>query len=83
MNSKSDFLTLLVAVDGSKHSEEVIDSACDLAKTLSAKIATLFVSPYKQMDKDYKETIGVDDSLQYFVLSHDKSTKVESRIGID
>ena len=52
---------LLVAVDGSEHSEKVVDISCDLAKRLSAKITLLFVSPYKELLKDYESYVKAGD----------------------
>lgn len=52
-NSKTEFGTILVAIDGSKHSEKVVGVACDLVKRLSAKISLVFVSSYKELEKEY------------------------------
>ncbi|MBI3023705.1 MAG: universal stress protein [Thaumarchaeota archaeon] len=46
---------ILVAVDGSKHSEKIVDYAIDLAKTMSAKIALIYVMPELSIPEDYKK----------------------------
>ena len=47
--------SLLVAVDGSKHSEKVVDFACTLGKTLSARVALIFVCPHAEIQKEYEK----------------------------
>lgn len=71
--------TLVVAVDGSRHSEKVVDSSCDLAKRLSAKIVLLFVSPYRELLKDYETYAKTGDVVG---LQHGQRL-VENAIGID
>ena len=46
---------LLVAIDGSTHSERVVKYAIELAKKLSAYIALLYVAPTTQIPEAYKE----------------------------
>jgi nucleotide-binding universal stress UspA family protein len=46
---------LLVAIDGSKHSERIVKYATELAKKLSANIALLYVAPTTQIPEDYKQ----------------------------
>lgn len=46
---------ILVAVDGSKHSEKIVDYAIDLAKTMPAKIALIYVMPELSIPEDYKK----------------------------
>jgi nucleotide-binding universal stress UspA family protein len=46
---------LLVAVDGSTHSDRVVDYATQLAKELSARIALLYVNPAVPIPEDYKQ----------------------------
>ena len=46
---------MLVAVNGSKHSEEVADFAADLARDLSAKIVLIFVMPRPDVPEDYAD----------------------------
>ncbi|MCL5066872.1 MAG: universal stress protein [Thaumarchaeota archaeon] len=79
---------LLVAVDGSKHSEKLVDAACDLAKRLSAKIALLFVSPYKELKKEYEayfrpngEVSFVGTTLGWYAVK--QTANKEGAIGVD
>jgi nucleotide-binding universal stress UspA family protein len=44
---------ILVAVDGSKHSERIVDFAAELAKSLSARILLIFVMPSSDVPEDY------------------------------
>ncbi|MDG6901468.1 MAG: universal stress protein [Nitrososphaerota archaeon] len=46
---------ILVAVNGSKHSEKAADFAADLAKELSAKIILIFVMPRPDVPEDYAD----------------------------
>jgi nucleotide-binding universal stress UspA family protein len=46
---------ILVAVNGSKHSEKVIDFAADMAKELSAQIVLVFVMPRPDVPDDYAD----------------------------
>lgn len=46
---------ILVAVDGSRHSEGVVEFAADLAKTLPAKIVLLYVMPRPDVPEDYED----------------------------
>jgi nucleotide-binding universal stress UspA family protein len=47
--------TLLVAVDGSKHSAKVVDYAVQLAKPLSARILLINVTPESRVPEGYAE----------------------------
>jgi nucleotide-binding universal stress UspA family protein len=44
---------LLVAVDGSPHSEKIVDYACGLAKSLSATIILLYAVPEIDIPEEY------------------------------
>ncbi|MCL4518424.1 MAG: universal stress protein [Thaumarchaeota archaeon] len=44
---------ILVAVDGSKYSDRVVDYSCGLAKKLSSKITLLYVSRYPELIEEY------------------------------
>jgi nucleotide-binding universal stress UspA family protein len=44
---------ILVAVDGSKHSERIVDFAADMAKSLSATVLLIFVMPRSEVPEDY------------------------------
>jgi nucleotide-binding universal stress UspA family protein len=47
---------ILVAIDGSKHSEKVVDFAADAAKSMSAKIVLVYVVPNLNVPPDYGGT---------------------------
>lgn len=44
---------MLVAVDGSKHSERIVDFAANLAKNMSAGIVLIYVMPRSDIPEDY------------------------------
>ncbi len=46
---------ILVAVDGSIHSGKVVDHAIDFAKSMSAKIALIYVMPELSVPEEYKK----------------------------
>jgi nucleotide-binding universal stress UspA family protein len=49
---------LLVAVDGSTHSDRIVREGCELAKKLSAKIVLLYVSKFPELAEEYMEFGG-------------------------
>lgn len=60
--------TIVVAVDGSKHSEKVVDYAVSLAKALPAKIFLVNIPPDYSIPEGYKQyvkTEGVDPATYY------------------
>lgn len=44
---------ILVAVDGSKYSDRVVEYSCDLARKLSSSIILMYVSRYPDLVEDY------------------------------
>ena len=54
--------SILVAVDGSKHSEKVVDYAASLAKALSAKILLVNIPPDLSIPEGYKQYAKVERS---------------------
>jgi nucleotide-binding universal stress UspA family protein len=46
---------ILVAIDGSKHSERIVHYAADLAKKISAGVALLYVTPEEPIPEGFKE----------------------------
>jgi nucleotide-binding universal stress UspA family protein len=48
---------ILVAVDGSRHSDRVVDFASDLAKTLSAEIVLIYVMRHPDVPEDYVDYV--------------------------
>lgn len=59
---------ILVAVDGSKHSERVVDYASKLAKTMSAKIVLLHIVPQSDIPEGYKQYAQTEHLNPYSYL---------------
>ena len=59
---------ILVAIDGSKHSERIVDYASDLAKSISAKAVLVYVMPEVSIPPGYKEYAEAEhlDPSSYF-----------------
>ena len=55
---------ILVAVDGSKYSDRVVEYACDLAHKLSSKIILMYVSRYPDTVEEYIAIGGKSPSPQ-------------------
>jgi nucleotide-binding universal stress UspA family protein len=49
---------ILVAVDGSKYSNKIVDFACDLAKKMEEKLVLIYVSKDPEIVEDYIEVGG-------------------------
>ncbi len=49
---------ILVAVDGSKYSNKIVDFACDLAKKMEEKLVLIYVSKDPEIVDDYIEIGG-------------------------
>jgi nucleotide-binding universal stress UspA family protein len=79
--SKSDPTTLLVAVDGSKHTEKVVDTACDLGKKVPAKLLLLFVSSYKRLEKEYEKYAGVETVSRSGIYGTGESRQIATNPG--
>lgn len=76
---------ILVAVNGSPHSEKVVDFAADLAKALSARIVLIFVMPRPDVPEDYadyaKREILANPVASYLnTVSGEIITRLGSRI---
>jgi nucleotide-binding universal stress UspA family protein len=75
--------TIIVAVDGSKHSEKVLDYAISIAKSISAKILLVNVPPDYSIPEGYKEYIkeeGADPATYYQDLTEGILQKLGDRI---
>ena len=46
---------LLVAIDGSKHSERIVEFTGSLAKTMHAKVILLYVVPKTEVPEEYRQ----------------------------
>jgi len=71
---------ILVAVDGSKNSEKIVASSCELAKKLSSKIILIYVSKFPDLVGEYVEIGGTSPSksaAQYVMAAEE----VTSRLG--
>lgn len=74
---------LVVAVDGSKHSEKIIDLSCDLAKKISASIVLMYVSTYPDLINEYIEIGGTSPhpkALQHVERAEQVMSKLAERI---
>lgn len=73
---------MLVAVNGSKHSEKVADVAAELAKELSAQIILIFVMPRPDVPEDYAD-YARREVLKNPVASYlnDVSEQIITRLG--
>ena len=67
---------ILVAVDGSKHSEKVVDYATDLAKSMSARIVLVYVMPKIVVPEEYRQYAEEErlDPSGYFEAVGEKIT---------
>ena len=76
---------ILVAVNGSPHSDRVVDVAADLAKEMSARIVLIFVMPRPDVPEDYvdyaKREILANPVASYLnTVSEEIITKLGGRI---
>ena len=75
---------ILVAVDGSKHSEKIAEEAVTVAKSMGAKILLLYVCP-KSLDvpeefREFARAEDVDLSQYYSMVSDEILLKIGTRI---
>lgn len=52
---------IMVAIDGSKHSAKIVDTAVGLAKSLSAKIVLVYIAPKIEVPDDYVRNAKLDE----------------------
>ena len=74
---------ILVAVDGSKHSERIVDYASELAKSIAAKIVTVYVVPEVKIPEEYKEYAKaehIDPSRYYVAVGEQIISQMRRRI---
>jgi nucleotide-binding universal stress UspA family protein len=74
---------ILVAVDGSKHSEKIVDYSSKLAKKLSSSIILIYVSPYPDLVNQYMEIGGrapAPRAVQYVQKAEDVTSKLAEKI---
>ena len=77
---------MLVAVDGSRHSEKIVDVACAFAKKLSASIILMYVSSYPDLINEYIEMGGRNPSpraTQYVERAEEVTAKFSEKILIE
>ncbi len=53
---------MLVAVDGSKHSDKIVDYSCEFARKMSSTIILMFVSDFPSIISEYIDIGGVNPS---------------------
>ena len=74
---------LLVAIDGSKYSERIVESSCDFAKRLSDGIILLYVSKYPDLIEEYIEYGGrepVPNAERYTKIAEAVTLKYGERV---
>ncbi len=74
---------ILVAVDGSKHSDKIVEYSCELARRLSSTIILLYVSTYPDLISEYLGISGGSPAPKAapFVARAEKVTsKLEEKI---
>lgn len=80
---------LLVAIDGSEHSERIVKYATDLAKKLSDSLALVYVAPATQIPETYKEYAkeeNLDQSDYYGAVGRQilaKYAKIAKNLGVE
>jgi len=52
---------IVVAIDGSKHSEKIVDTAIGLAKSMSAKLVLAYAAPKLSVPDQYLDAIKADE----------------------
>ena len=73
----------MVAVDGSKQSKLVVDSACKLAKKTSSKLILMYVPPFEDVPEDYARYAkqeNIDMSSYYEGIANAVLSKFSSQI---
>lgn len=74
---------MLVAVDGSRHSEKIVDVACAFAKRMSVSIMLMYVSSYPDLVNEYIEMVGRNPSpraAQYVERAEEVTSKLFEKI---
>jgi nucleotide-binding universal stress UspA family protein len=74
---------ILVCVDGSEKSKQVVDYSVDLSKKLGSKILLLFVTPDQVVPKEYEEYAQiekVDLASYYSAIGEAALEKTEERL---
>jgi nucleotide-binding universal stress UspA family protein len=66
-------MTILVAVDGSERSNEVIDVGYDLATTYDLPLEVLHVAPKDEFKRYQRSLKGTDDFADYSIRQHEDS----------
>ena len=70
---------ILVAVDGSRQSEKIVEYSCDFAKRLSSTIILMYVSSYPDLINEYIEMEGRNPSpraAQYVQRAEEVTSKL-------
>ncbi len=73
-----------MAIDGSKHSEKIVNYAADLAKKISASITLLYVTPtygVPESYKDYAKVENLSDSDYYDAVGAQVLEKYKSTLS--
>lgn len=73
---------ILVAVDEHPHAEQIVDSAVELARDMSAKILLMYVIKGKSIPENYRDTHG-DALPEHFVSDEFERTVAPLRLKIE
>jgi len=73
---------ILVAVDGSNYSENIVKNACEIAKKLSYQVTLIFVSKFPDLVEEYIDIGGVpaDEKATPYLKAAEKITSKLSQI---
>lgn len=76
---------IMVAVDGSKHSDNIVEYSCRLAKKLTASITLIYVSTYPDLVSEYVGIGGRSPNpraVQYVQRAEDVTSKLTQRMEV-
>lgn len=74
---------ILVAIDGAKHSSRIVETAVELAKSISAKIALLYIVPSFEVPQGYSKyakSEGVDSSTYFEAVARQVVADLGERV---
>ena len=76
---------IMVAVDGSKHSDAIVEYSCKLARKLTASVTLIYVSTYPDLVSEYIEIGGRSPSpsaVQYVRRAEDVTSKLTQKMEV-
>ena len=74
----------MVAVDGSRHSDKIVEFSCKLSKKLAASITLIYVSTYPDLVSEYIEIGGSRSprAVQYVQRAEDVTSKLTQKMEV-